>query len=285
MTDASAFTVACAQLAPAIGTPADNLAVTSASVSLAAAAGARLLVLPELCTSGYMFADAKEAARLAEPIDGPAVSSWRTASARHGMVIVAGLCERRGGRELANSAVVIDRGELVGVYRKTHLWDREKLVFTPGREPPPVVTTSLGPIGVAICYDAWFPEVPRSLAMAGAELIAAPMNAPVLGPPLAPLPVEVVSSVAAAAHNRVFVAQSDRVGDERGVSWVGASAIIDPDGCLLAERIGQPALLTAQVDLGRARSKRLGDRNDALADRRPELYRDQSPTPRPLLTP
>ncbi len=266
------ITVACAQLAPVIGDLERNRARTSDAVARAAQAGARLVVLPELCTSGYVFADADEAARFAEPLDGPAVRSWRALSAEHRMVVVGGVCEALGGGRLGNSAVVIDRGELVAVYRKTHLWDREKLVFAPGEEMPSVVSTSCGRVGPAICYDAFFPEVTRALAMDGAELIAAPMNVPVLGPRLEPLPAEVVASVAAAVQNRVFVAQCDRAGEERGVSWVGASAIIDPGGRLLARSAAGEALLVAEIEPAAAQDKRWGERNDALGDRRPDLY-------------
>jgi predicted amidohydrolase len=185
------------------------------------------------------------------------------------MVLVGGLCEALSDGRLGNSAVVVDHGEVVGVHRKTHLWDREKLVFDPGDAPSPVVRTSAGRLGLAICYDAFFPEVMRALAAGGAELIVVPANVPVFGPLLQPLPLEVATAVAAAGVNRVFIAQCDRSGEERGVSWVGASAIIDPDGQLLA-RGGD--FLVAPVDLAGARDKRWNERNDALGDRRPELY-------------
>lgn len=262
-------TIACAPLSPVLGEPAHNRALAADAMARAAAAGADVLILPELSTSGYVFRDAHEAARYAEPLDGTAVREWRVLSARHGLVLVAGLCEARDDGRLGNTAVVLDAGELVAVYRKTHLWDREKLIFTPGEEAAPVVATSAGRLGLAICYDTFFPEVTRALAIDGAEVIAAPMNVPVLDPLLEPLPLEVVTAVAAAAQNRVVVAQCDRAGDERGVSWVGASAIIDPDGRLLAT--GDDLLLAA-VDLARTRDKRYGERNDVLGDRRPEVY-------------
>jgi predicted amidohydrolase len=158
------------------------------------------------------------------------------------------------------------------VYRKTHLWDREADVFVPGQTAPPVVRTSLGQVGVCVCYDAFFPEVMRALALAGAEIIVVPANIPVLGPVLAPLAAEVINVIASALASRVYVAQCDRTGPERGVDWVAASAIADPDGRLLAGPASGEALLIAEVDLAQARDKRVGDRNDVLADRRPELY-------------
>src|SRR5262249_13045195 len=150
---------------------------------------------------------------------------------------------------------VIDAGELRAVYRKSHLWDREKLCFEPGDATPPVVETKAGLVGVAVCYDAFFPEVMRMLSIAGAEVIAVPMNAPVLAPPLEPLIADLITACASAQVNRVYVAQADRTGAERGVDWVGASVIVDPDGRMLTEKAPGVALLTATVDLARARDK------------------------------
>jgi predicted amidohydrolase len=166
------------------------------------------------------------------------------------------------------------------VYRKTHLWDREQSIFTAGGEPAPVVETAVGRVGVAICYDTLFPEVMRSLALAGADVIAVPMNSPVIGPPLEPLPIEIVLASAAAHVNGVFVAQADRTGAERGIEWAQASVIAGPDGALLTEELTGPGVLVAGCDLSSARDKSLGERNDVLADRRPELYEGlASPNP------
>lgn len=265
--------VACAQLAPVIGEVAGNRLRSVRAIELAARAGARLVVLPELCNSGYVFADRAEAFGLAETVVGPTVAAWAELSARHGLVVIGGLCERRGDGRLGNTAVTIDGGAVVSVYRKTHLWDRELDVFTPGELPPPVVGTSVGSIGVAVCYDAFFPEVMRSLALAGAHLIAVPMNTPVLEPRLQPLAAEVALAISSAVCNRVFVAQCDRTGDERDVRWVGCSAVVDPDGRLMTERTDGEAVLLAEVELTTAARKQVGARNHVLADRRPELYR------------
>ncbi len=266
------FTTAVAQLAPRIGDVEGNRQRAAAAIGAAAQAGASLVVLPELCSSGYVFADAQEARSLAEPIDGPSVEQWRALSREHDLAIVAGLCELDDESAVRNSAVVIDSGELRAVYRKSHLWDREKLCFEPGSSPPVVVETRAGFVGVAICYDAFFPEVMRMLSLAGADVIAVPMNAPVLAPPLEPLVADLITACASAQTNRVYVAQADRTGPERGVDWVGASVIVDPDGRMLTAQAPGEALLTATVDLARARSKRFGERNDVLADRRLDLY-------------
>jgi predicted amidohydrolase len=275
---AGEVTIACAQLAPRIGDLESNRAQADAAIARAVAAGASLVVLPELCTSGYVFADEAEARRLAERADGPTVQGWRALAAREQLVIVAGLCELDADGALRNSAVVIDAGELRAVHRKAHLWDREQLFFKPGDCAPPVVQTTLGRVGLAICYDAFFPEVMRMLTLAEADVIAVPMNSPVLGRPLEPLPADLVRASACAEINRVYVAQADRTGIERGVEWVGASAIVDVDGRLLTERATGEAVLIAKVDLARARDKGLGERNDVLRDRRPELYQQAATT-------
>ena len=189
----------------------------------------------------------------------------------HELVIVGGVCEREGER-LRNTAVIVDPAGVRAVYRKAHLWDREKLVFAPGQDPPPVVETSVARVGVAVCYDLQFPEAMRMLALAGAELIAIPTNNPALDPELEPLPGELLLASTTAMVNRVFVAQADRTATERGVDWVGATAIAAPGGQLLTERIRGEGMVSAVIDPALARDKQLGVRNDALSDRRPELY-------------
>lgn len=263
--------IACAQLAPVFGDVDGNRARASEAVQNAARAGADLLVLPELCTTGYAFTDESEACELGEPADGPTLDQWRALATEHQIVIIGGFCEIDDGAP-HNSALVVDPDGSHHLYRKTHLWDREQLVFVAGTGPPPVVHTSAGRVGIAICYDAFFPEVMRALAVGGADVIAVPMNSPLTGPPLEPLAAEVALAVASAQVNRVFVAQADRAGPERGIRWANASAICDPDGRLLAGPVRGSGLLCARCDLERARDKALGARNDVFADRRPHLY-------------
>jgi 5-aminopentanamidase len=277
--------VACAQLAPTIGDVAGNRERAVAAVRDAAASGATLVVLPELCTTGYALADRAEALAYAEPADGPTVSEWRELCRELEITLVAGFCERDADAIPRNSAAVVDADGSLTVYRKSHLWDREPLLFGAGGSPAPVVQTAAGRVGVAICYDAFFPEVMRGLAGAGADAIAVPMNSPVPDPPLpsqAVPPSEIVLALGAATVNRVYVAQADRSGVERGIVWSQASAICDPDGVLLAGPIEGVGVLRASCDLRRARDKTLGARNDVFADRRPELYHRPGPrVPRP----
>ncbi|GAA3967602.1 nitrilase family protein [Actinomadura viridis] len=259
--------IACRQLAPRIGDLPFNRELSAAAIR--DAAGADVIVLPELVTSGYMFASPAEAAAVAVRPDHPLFAEW--AAAAGDAVVIGGFCERGDDGLLYNSAAVVDRGGVRAVYRKTHLWDAEKSVFTPGDRPPPVVRTSAGPIGVLICYDLEFPEMTRLLALGGAHLIAAPVNWPLVERPPGERPPETVIAMAAARVNRTFIACCDRAGTERGQEWTLGTAIISPDGQVLAEA-GEGAQATADVDLLLARSKALNSRNDVLADRRPDLY-------------
>ena len=271
--------VACHQLAPVIGDLDGNRARALAALDAAAAAGARIVVLPELAASGYAFRDAAEARALAEPPDGPTVSGWAERAAAHDLVVVGGFAEAGDDGRVYNSAAAVDASGLRAVYRKVHLWDREPEAFTPGTAPPAVLDTPHGRIGVMVCYDLEFPEWVRAAALAGAELLCVPTNWPRGPRPAGERPMEVLRTMVSAATNRMAVAVCDRCGTERGVEWVAGTAIAGPDGWLLAgpPAAPEPVLLLADVDLVAARDKAVGPRNDALLDRRPALYAQSGP--------
>ena len=279
LSQAPVIRAVAAQLAPVIGDLRGNRARSLEAIAHAAAHGAGLVVLPELCTSGYALADAAEARTVAEPVDGDTVRAWEAAAREHDLVLVAGLCELDEDGALRNTAVVVDRTGLRAVYRKTHLWDREPEIFVPGDIAPPVVDTPAGRVGLAVCFDAVFPEHMRCAALAGAEVVAVPMSSPAPPRPTVPVPIEIAVAMAAANANRVWIVQADRTGTERGVRWAEASVIVDPDGSVVAGPAAGEVLLHAELDLARARDKAWGERNDVLGDRRPELYeRVSTPT-------
>jgi 5-aminopentanamidase len=273
-TPAEPTTVACCQIGPRIGEPHANRAAGLAAAQAAASAGAEIVVLPELSASGYVFRDMDEAAALAEPADGPTAAGWAAFARRQGVTIVGGICESGADGLLYNTALVVDAGGVRAAYRKAHLWDAEKLVFTPGDEPPPVIETAGTSLAVMICYDLEFPEWARLPALAGACLLCVPANWPALPRPDGERPMEVIRAQAAASTNRMFVAVCDRAGAERGVDWVGGSVIIDPDGWPLAGP--QPGdheiTIAASCDLASAADKRISQRNDVMTDRRPSIY-------------
>jgi 5-aminopentanamidase len=267
--------IACCQLAPVFGDVDGNVARSVEAIRDAAAQGARIVVLPELMNTGYVFADADEARTLAEPAGGPSVTAWRRLSDELDVVIVGGFCELGDDDRVYNSAVVLVPGEDRVVHRKTHLWDRERLVFASGDAVPPVVETAHGRIAPMICYELEFPEWVRIPALAGADLIVAPVNWPDLPRPDGERPGEVIRVQADASINRVAIAVCDRAGTERGVDWTSGSLIVDADGWPLAMAdytSSEVTTLVADVDLSDSRSKKLAGLSDAFADRRTDLY-------------
>lgn len=272
----SPLRVACVQMEPHIGQRDDNVARSVRHIADAAVAGARLVVLPELCNTGYVFTSRAEAFALAEAVpDGPSCQAWQTAAREHGVTLVAGITERDGSR-LYNSAVVIGPDGCIGRYRKNHLWGDENLFFEPGDLGMPVFDIPAGRIACAICYDLWFPELYRMASLQGADLLCVPTNwVPMRSQP-GPLPVMANILVMAGAHaNAMFIAAADRVGVERGQPFIGNSLIVGPEGWPLAGPGSPDAedLLIADLNLSDARrSKHLNTFNHVLRDRRTDLY-------------
>jgi 5-aminopentanamidase len=281
--------VVCQQLAPRIADLPFNHTHTVAAIDDAVDHGADIIILPELATSGYAFHSRKEAASVAITPTDPMFRDWAAAAARGQSVVIGGFCEQGDDGRLYNSAAVVDDSGVLGVYRKLHLWDREKLFFAPGSAPPPVFDTPHGRIGVLICYDLEFPELTRMLALAGADLIAVPTNWPLVDRPVDERPPEVIIAMAAARVNRMFVACCDRTGLERGQEWTAGTTIIDHEGWVIA-RQPEEGSAHADIDPSEARHKRLTDLADSLGDRRPDLYgpitqaapRDPSREPQPV---
>ena len=272
--------VAVCQLAPAIGDVEGNVARAVVAVRDACAQGAQVVVLPELVTTGYAFAGADELRPLAEPASGPSIRAFEQVAAECAqdaggpVVVVGGFAELDPDGVLRNSSFVVDQDGLRAVYRKVHLWDEENLLFVPGQDPPAVVDTQLGRIGVCICYDLEFPEWVRTVALEGIDLLCAPTNWPAAPRPEGERPIEVTRAQASASVDRIFVAVCDRVGTERGVEWVGGSAIAGPDGYLLAlaHQDDTEQTLVARCRLEDARQKGTSRHNGVVADRRPDLY-------------
>ena len=172
----SALRVACVQMEPRVGHKADNMARGLQLITEAAAAGARLVVLPELCNSGYVFETREEALEAGEPVpDGPSCKAWMNAAAENDVMIVAGIAERVGD-VLYNSAAIVGPDGCLGTYRKNHLWGIEKQFFESGDLGVPVFEIEGGRFACAICYDMWFSEIYRMAAISGADLLCVPTN-------------------------------------------------------------------------------------------------------------
>lgn len=275
MTDAEELTVACLQTEPVFGDPAHNRTYTAALVAQVTAAGARVVVAPELCIPGYAFQSREEAFDLAEPADGPTAAAWANAAAAEGACVIGGICERVGDT-LFNSAIVVDGNGLAGIYRKVHLWNDEKTIFSPGDLGFPVFDTPFGRIGMLICYDLWFPEAFRSSVLNGADIVCVPTA-------WIPIPAQNNSRdtmhnliVMTSAHtNSVPVICADRIGREKGLSFIGRSLITAHTGWPVAGPASSDTeeILFARIAPAAARQARSWTRvNDLLRDRRPDQY-------------
>jgi N-carbamoylputrescine amidase len=272
----SKVTIACLQMQPRFGDVAANVAHSLELIDEAAARGAGLLVLPELANTGYVFASREEALGLAEEIpNGSTVAAWAGAAQRHRLHLVAGICER-AGQKLFNSAVVIGPSGYIGTFRKVHLWNEENLFFEPGDLGFPVFHTPIGRIGVAICYDGWFPETYRLSALQGADIVCVPTNwVPIPGQAEGRQAMANLLTMAAAHSNSLFVACADRVGTERGQPFEGQSLIVSYTGWPVAGPASREneEIVLAEVDLGEARRKRNWNAfNQVLRDRRTDVY-------------
>lgn len=271
------ITVASIQMEPRIGHKEENVARSVALIERAAADGAALVVLPELTNSGYMFDSREEAYALAEAVPhGPTTIAWADAARRCNTHIVAGIAERDGDR-LYNSAVVIGPSGWLGTYRKLHLWGDEHLFFESGDKGLPLFHTPWGRLGVVICYDGWFPEVYRLLAMQGADVVAMPTNwVPMPGQPAGSPAMANTLAMASAHSNALNIVCANRTGTERGQSFIGQSLIVDAQGWPLAgpaPQAGADTVLLAQLDLQATRQARqLNAFNHVLRDRRADLY-------------
>ena len=260
--------VGVVQTNPQFGRVRANLA---RALQLMAGTPADLYVLPELFATGYQFCSRAEVAALAEPIPSGRTTRRLIAFARrHRCVIVAGLPER-AGRRLYNSSVIIGPRGLLGRYRKLHLFAEETRWFSPGDLAPAVWDIGLARIGVMICFDWFFPETARLLALKGAELICHPAN---LVLPYCPEAMRTRS-----IENRLFTATADRVGTEArcgsgALTYIGQSQITDPRGQLIyrAAPTGE-AVGVAWIDPSQAADKRLNAYNDLWDARRPSTYR------------
>lgn len=272
--------VAVVQFDPQVGTQnrSSNL---QASLSLALEAvnnGANLIVLPELANTGYLFRNRQDAFEHAEFIpDGPSVRAWTDFVRDHWVYLAAGLAEREG-MQLFDTAVLLGPEGLIGKYRKAHLWNKEKLWFSPGDLGFPVFETPIGRIGLLICWDIWFPEVPRILTQQGADIICSLNNWVWTPPPLFDEAGKCMASyltITAAHVNNVFIAAANRIGEEQDARYLGCSLIAGTNGWPIG-KVASPneqAILYADIDLSSARSAPIWNSlNDLQRDRRVDLY-------------
>ena len=255
------------QFNPVFGEKEDNL---NKIVEVVRQSDAELLVLPEFFATGYQFLSTSEVAELAEPVpNGLTTETISKLSREKGMYIVAGLPER-DGEKYYNSAILSGPDGFMGLYRKTHLFFEETLYFMPGDKGFKVWDTPVGRIGIMICFDWFFPESMRSLALLGAEVVAHPSN---LVLPFCPdaMPVRCL-------ENRVFAITANRIGTEsrkadQTLTFIGKSEIVSPKGeILIRASDDSETIMIADIDPAQANDKKLNPYNDVLKDIRQEQY-------------
>jgi predicted amidohydrolase len=228
--------------------------------------GADLLVLPELCNSGYNFESHKQAWDTSEEIqDSVFVQYLESLCQRLDCHIVSGFNER-DGECLYNSAILVGPKGSVDRYRKLHLFMNEKDFFKRGNGGLPVFDIGWCKLGMLICFDWIFPEAWRILALKGADVICHPSNLVLPGLAQRAVPIHALT-------NRVYVVTANRIGTERDLTFTGLSTIADPTGQVLHQAsASDEEVRLVRVDISLARDKNITPRNNLFADRRPEEY-------------
>lgn len=229
---------------------------------------ADLIVLPELFATGYAFTSRLDVHELGEVPGEETTEFLIHLSKKINAVIVAGFIEV-SCEQAYNAAMMVDENGIISSYRKIHLFNKEKLWFTPGNKPFEVQEARDALIGMMICFDWFFPEACRTLALSGADIIAHPANLV--------MPYCQKAMVTRCLENRVFAITANRIGTENNgedkFTFTGESQITAPDGAVLSSA---PALTThvdvVDIDVAMARDKRINTFNDAFDDRRKEFY-------------
>ncbi|GGY08708.1 carbon-nitrogen hydrolase family protein [Streptomyces anandii] len=246
------------------GSVAENLKVLDAAAGRAAAAGAGLLVTPEMFLTGYAIGD--EIGRLAEPADGDSADAIAEIAGRHGLALAYGYPERDGEAVFNSVQLIASDGTRLANYRKTHLFGCfERDHFTPGDTP--VVQAELNglTVGLMICYDVEFPENVRAHALAGTDLLLVPTAQ------MHPFQFVAESLVPVRAwESQMYVAYVNRVGREGEFEFIGLSTLAGPDGIARTRAGRAEELVFADADRAFLAASR--EANPYLKDRRPGLY-------------
>jgi predicted amidohydrolase len=262
------YRAAAIQFEPELGAKEQNVERLLSLCTAAARAGARLLVTPEMATTGYCWYDRREIAPLVESIPGPTTERFATLAREHHCFIVLGLPEVDSRTGIFyNAAALIGPSGVLGVYRKTHSFISEPKWAKDGDLGFPVFSTELGRLGILICMDADYFEPARLLALQAADVLCFPTNWLLEKGPGA-------AWIARAFENGCYLIAADRHGCERGVQFSGGSAIIEPDGTIQARLDNGDGYLLGEIELDRARHKRFPGSlaPEKLTARRPEFY-------------
>ena len=231
---------------------------------------AELYILPEMSYSGYQLVSKEEAAALADKAGSDNIMRFAEWSKAHGSAVILGFPEAAEDGKIYNSSVFITPEGDKHIYRKSHLFYKEKIFYTPGNTGFFVREWHGVRIGQAICFDWYFSESFRTLALLGADLIAHCTNIV--------MPYFQRAAFARAIENKVYIATSNRIGTEERdgekLVYTGESVIVDPLGNYLVDAPSdKTGVFTAEIDTKLSRNKKLNDFNDVIGDRRTIFYK------------
>lgn len=257
---------------------AENREQSGAEIQTLFERGAKLVVLPELTNIGYFPLSREMVEVLSEDLDcSESIQQWQQLAHRYQGYIVGGILER-DARGIYNTAVLVGSSGVVAKYRKVHLFNWETQWLTPGNVSVTAYLNDLDvTVGLLICYDLRFPEAVQRLADEGADVVAVPTTWTSVGKPILwddsgyCLQNHVV--IAQAYCNRLAFVCADRVGQEHGVTYLGASIAVQPSGMVAAGPLAGTAAQSrvVEIDIEEARVKSLGQYNDLVRDRREKL--------------
>ena len=255
------------QLRPKFGAVKENV---RAAKSLLRNINDAIVVLPELFNTGYLFRSKDELVKLAEPVTGGyTVTEMKKLAKNKGLTIVFGIAEKKAKKYYNTSVLVTPKGKTYS-YQKTHLFDREKLFFHAGDKRYAVHTVDGIKIGMMVCFDWFFPEVTRILALLGAQIICHPGNLV--------LPYCQDAMRTRSLENKVFSVTANRIGTEKrgtfSLTFTGKSQIVDTSGDVLAsagER--SESLKIVDINVEEANDKMVTPNNDLFKDRKVSLYK------------
>jgi predicted amidohydrolase len=231
------------------------------------------VVAPEMGISGYIHSTRSEAFENAEIVpEGPTVTALQTIAKERKGYIVLGILEKEDDL-LYNTAALIGPDGYIGKYRKNHLWGSEKTFAEPGNLGFPVFELPFGRLGMCICYDGWHAEVIKIYQLQGADIVCDPTNW-LLAPGIdRQNPIMPSIHLAQAHMNKLFVVCSDRIGSERGTTFIGNSCICGPAGFIKGPAsFDKEEILIAEINLMEARQKVWSPYNHIINDRRTDLY-------------
>ncbi|MEA1912432.1 MAG: nitrilase-related carbon-nitrogen hydrolase [candidate division WOR-3 bacterium] len=254
------------QFSPIFGKPDRNLEIIKEILRREKAS--EVLVLPELALTGYTFRNPEEAYLLGEEIGGPLTRELIRIASEYKIIMAVGFLEKEG-KKLYNSSLLLRGDGIKGIYRKVHLFYREKEIFEPGDKGFPVFEVQGVKVGLLLCFDWIFPEAMRTLMVKGVDIILHSANLI--------LPYYQAAAVTRAIENRVYIVLANRTGIEERYGmrneFTGGSEVVNPQGEVIL-KVGRrvEGLFSVNINPEKSRNKNITELNNLLEDRKVDQY-------------